>query len=125
MRIRLITQNISLADWKRDLLQRRTERALARLAHRIESVSVSFEDLNGPRGGEDTQCRIRLQLLPRGEINASAVDTSAYLAFHGALQRVKRQLSTLTPALSRMDAIVTPRRTEPWNSDGHLVNGYE
>lgn len=82
-------------------MQNRVRRALARFAHRIESATVCFEDLNEPRGGLDIQCRVRLLMLPRGEINTSAEERSAYLALHSAIQRSKRRVRTLTPDWSR------------------------
>jgi len=101
MQVRIITQNLALADWERDLLLRRVRRTLVRFAHRIESVIVSFEDLNGPRGGIDIQCRIRVLMLPTGKINVSAEEMSAYLALYCAIQRAKRRLRTPTPDWSR------------------------
>ena len=94
MKVHVITQNIQLAEWMRDLVQRRILRALYRFAHRVAEAVVTFEDLNGPRGGMDVQCRLRLLLHPRGEINVSAVEATAYLALRDATQRAKRLVKT-------------------------------
>lgn len=101
MQVQIVTQNHPLGDWNREHLQNRLRRSLARFVHRIESVTVSFEDVNGPRGGIDIQCRIRLLMFPRGEINVSAVGKSAYLAMHNAIQRAKRRLRRAAPDRSR------------------------
>ena len=52
--------------------ERRIRRQLAsKLSHgtyRIARVSVRFEDINGPRGGVDTVCRIKLVMKGRPSI---------------------------------------------------------
>ena len=101
MKIQVITQKVLLADWLRELLERRIQRALGRFTHKINEAIVTFEDLNGPRGGMDIQCRLRLLLHPRGEINVSAVDATAYLALRDAAQRAKRQVKTPSFAWKR------------------------
>lgn len=44
-------------DCERIVLQ-----SLERFRHRLKRVSVYIEDINGPRGGEDKQCRCVLHL---------------------------------------------------------------
>lgn len=94
MKTQVISQKVMLTGWMRELVERRIKRALHRFTHKIEEVIVTFEDLNGPRGGMDIQCRLRLLLHPRGEINVTAVDTTPYLALGDAAQRAKQLVKT-------------------------------
>jgi len=45
----------------RDLIERQLGFALGRFGGRISRVSLFFEDLNGPRGGMDLECRAWLK----------------------------------------------------------------
>ena len=90
MRIRITTQRMSLTDALDQLVHVRLQNALGRLAHRIEEANVSFEDVNGPRGGPGAQCRIKLLLRPRGEVNVSATAIRAGHALSAAAQRASR-----------------------------------
>jgi len=42
------------------LCDRRMKYALSRFQPRIQSIELSVEDLNGPRGGIDKSCRLRI-----------------------------------------------------------------
>ena len=90
MRIQITTQAVPLTSTLRELVHTRLQYALGRFAHRIGDAAASFEDLNGPRGGPDVQCRIKLQLRPRGEVNVSAVAASPGAALSEAAQRASR-----------------------------------
>lgn len=101
MQVRIITPNTRVDSWKREFLETRVRRALGRFAKQVDSVAVSFADLNGPRGGIDTQCRMRLLMRPRGEINVSAIAASISSALKGAIRRAKRGLRTPPPVRRR------------------------
>jgi len=94
MRIQITTQKMSLANTLREMVHTRLQHALGRLAQRIDEAVVSFEDVNGPRGGPDVQCRIRLFLRPRGEVNVAAMGASPSAALSEAAQRAGRCLNS-------------------------------
>lgn len=72
--------------------------ALARFAHRLKRVSVYVEDVNGPRGGVDKQCRcvLHLRRLPplviqdQGERVTSLMYRVANRAAHAVSKQVER-----------------------------------
>jgi hypothetical protein len=83
---------------------------------RVERVVVRFEDLNGPKGGDDTACRIQVALSGLPVIVVEARAEGEAHAFRLALPKLnaalKRQLDRrrakprttlrlLQPALSR------------------------
>ena len=53
---------LSLDDLDREFIRRRLGEKLARHARSIERVSVRLRDINGPRGGIDGLCRIKVVL---------------------------------------------------------------
>lgn len=57
-------------------IRERLARAVGRHAALIERGTVRFEDVNGPRGGVDTVCRVRLVLsgMPAFVVSARGVD---------------------------------------------------
>jgi ribosome-associated translation inhibitor RaiA len=76
----------------------RTSRQLGKFASHIERVSVRFEDVNGPRGGKDTVCRIKVVLsgLPsviteeRGKTPRAAFDLVALATARAVRKAVGR-----------------------------------
>ena len=63
--------------------------ALGRFEHRMRSVRVWLEDVNGPRGGVDNRCRIDIELRPRGIISVSASATDELVAAAKAANRAR------------------------------------
>jgi ribosome-associated translation inhibitor RaiA len=56
------TTGLSLDEDTRIYARRRLGFKLGKFAPRIERVSVRFADVNGPRGGVDTVCRVKVVL---------------------------------------------------------------
>ncbi|MGE0547154.1 MAG: hypothetical protein AB7O24_01450 [Kofleriaceae bacterium] len=54
----------------------------------IEQVTVRFEDVNGPRGGVDAECRIKVDVKRRPSIQTSKQDESLAVAFVRALDSI-------------------------------------
>jgi hypothetical protein len=61
---------------------------LGAFALQIERVAVRFRDLNGPRGGEDTECRIQVVLAGRPDIVVHARAVEPRRAFDDANRSV-------------------------------------
>lgn len=81
---------LPIDDEDRDYLRSKIERKLGKFAPAVERASVRIEDVNGPRGGEDKGCRIKVVLagLPSVVIEAQHYDLRA--AMDDALTRVER-----------------------------------
>jgi ribosome-associated translation inhibitor RaiA len=76
-----------------DVLARRIRRKLARLEHAIQSVTLFFADVNGPRGGaNDQHCTLVLSIPGGREVVVSERDESRQAALARALPRAKRNL---------------------------------
>jgi len=63
---------------------------IGKYAVHIERVTARFEDINGPRGGIDTECRIKVVLVSRPTILVSARGRDARRAFDAVLESVTR-----------------------------------
>lgn len=89
----------------RAYIRRKLGRALGKFAPDIVRVSVRTEDLNGPRGGIDRVCRIKVVLygLPSVvfEKRDAALNAAVDAAVAGAEQAVRRALLRRRMALRR------------------------
>jgi len=74
------------------LTKHRLQRALGRLANRVRRVRVCLNDVNGPRGGIDKRCRMRVDLFPRGAVVVEAFGEAFEQALLGAAERVVRRV---------------------------------
>lgn len=69
------------------------EYSLERFIDSIRGMDLSLTDTNGPRGGVDKACCVRLQLAPRGIVVAKGKGTSLLEAARDACDRLKSQLT--------------------------------
>ena len=63
---------------------------LGKFAHSIERVSVRVEDVNGPRGGIDQLCSIKVVLRDHPSVVFEKQDAAQNAAIDGALAGVER-----------------------------------
>ncbi|MEO8603793.1 MAG: hypothetical protein ABI629_14560 [bacterium] len=87
---------MKLDDAERAEVRRQLGRKLENFAQHIERVSVRFEDANGPRGGVDAICRVKIVLraLPSVVVEERAVDALGALGRAAAVagRTVRRTL---------------------------------
>jgi len=98
MTLDISTRHVPLDAPTRELIERRLAYALGRFAARVRSVTARFEDLNGPRGGVDIQCRMEAVLGPRGQGRVEGTDGTADAAASRASQRLARRIRTVLEA---------------------------
>ena len=70
------------------LMEQRLIAALRSVGPRVERVTVRFEDLNGPKGGVDTACRIQVRLSAQPTLVVEARAEGEGPAFRLALPRL-------------------------------------
>lgn len=76
-----------------DKVSRRVRFVLSRFASSIQSIHVSFSDLNGPKGGIDTRCVVNVNLSTSGEVVAQCEAEKAISALNYCLARTERTIS--------------------------------
>src|SRR5262245_19479698 len=69
----------------RTSIQQKTDRKFRKFAKSIERMSVRLKDVNGPRGGVDHVCRIKVVLRDLPSVVYEKQDASTDAAFGGAL----------------------------------------
>lgn len=93
----------------RDYLRRKLGRKLGKFARAIERTSVRVEDVNGPRGGIDHRCRIKIVLSGLPSVVVEAQHHTLQAAMDGALDRVERAVRRAL--VRRRLKPLKPRRT--------------
>jgi putative sigma-54 modulation protein len=93
MKLEMRTRGIPLTQQLKDHIEKRFRLALARFDGRLRRVHVLVEDVNGPRGGEDIQCRIRAELPHTKDLVINEVHSDPFAAVARASTRISRVLS--------------------------------
>jgi len=99
--IRAVDVDIDQED--RAYLRRKLGRKLGKYARNIQRVSVRLDDINGPRGGIDQHCVIKVILVELPTVIVESSSATVQEAMDEALARVERAVKH---ALER-------RRTKP------------
>lgn len=91
--------------------------SLERFAHRLKQIYLYLEDINGPRGGVDKQCRCVLHLRRLPPVVIQDQDESVYALIHRVANRAAYALSQKTDRTSRR----TRRTNSRSASSSHLA----
>ena len=96
MDILIQSKNVELTSRARLAIKSRIDTVLKNLAHYIDRVSVHFDDINGPKGGDDKQCKVKISLVSMPTIvvvvQEDNAQTAFTIAFAKALATLKRKL---------------------------------
>ncbi len=95
----------------RNFVGRRLAFALSRFERRIRQVVVRLDDVNGPRGGHDQQCRIEVKTIPSGELAVRATEVDAETAIGRAVIRMERRLRS---TFDRRQRLRRKKRVDAW-----------
>jgi len=95
MEIQINSRNVPLTEAQTVYVQRRLQFALGRFVTQVRVVEVTMNDVNGPKGGKDIQCSLKVILSKKGEILASDTDASVEVAVAHAAGRAARSVARL------------------------------
>jgi putative sigma-54 modulation protein len=93
MQLDIQTQGFDLTYAISGYIDRRLASGLGRSAHHVSRVAVLLADINGPRGGIDKRCRIRVRLDPSVEVVVEDTQSDLYTAIDRAAKRVGRSVA--------------------------------
>lgn len=93
VRISVQSRRLPLDRHLRLAVPRILNAALSQFTRHLQVIHVWLEDVNGPRGGRDTRCRMELFMRPRGRIVVSSLATNEYVAVAEAAARAKAMVA--------------------------------
>jgi putative sigma-54 modulation protein len=93
VRIFVRSRQVEVDATVRAHIERRLRFGLGRFSERIRRVTLQIVDINGPRGGEDTVCRIEVRLLPTGSIFVEDTDADLQAVIDRATDRAGRSVA--------------------------------
>ncbi|HLT25398.1 MAG TPA: HPF/RaiA family ribosome-associated protein [Zeimonas sp.] len=93
----------------RDYVRQKLAARLAPFGKRVERASVRIEDVNGPRGGIDKRCRIKVVLSGVTSVTAEEQEAVLRIAIDGALRRIA--IAVRRAVERRQGPRPAPRRT--------------
>ncbi len=103
MHLEFSAKGLKLTDTARGHVERRIRLALGRILVRVERVHVRLVDVNGPKGGVDKTCRIRVHLFGLPTVVVEQADADLHAAIDRAADRVGRTVARkLKQALTSM-----------------------
>lgn len=95
-----LSSNRELSEELREYVQHRLGLALDRFDRRVDRVQVRFEDVNGPRGGEDKICRIHVAGRGSWRLQVEGRGTTFYRAIDAAAGRARRSVAEILNRLA-------------------------
>lgn len=93
MLIDVVDRGVTLDEGTLDWIERRLRFALGRFGRQIRRVQVILGDINGHRGGTDKQCRMRLLLVPKGEVVVEDTAESVEAVTANCAERAARSVA--------------------------------
>lgn len=92
MRLSIRSRRFKLSSALERYAKRRVEGMVGRFQDRVRSVEICMSDLNGPRGGIDKRCLVRVSGPHRLDVTIEERDSDMYNAIDRAIARAKHAL---------------------------------
>ena len=93
MQILTQARGFDLSAGLREHVERRLRFALDWAHYQVSGISVLLSDINGPRGGADKRCRIRVTVAGMTEVVIDDVEADLYIAIDRVVDRAGRTLA--------------------------------
>lgn len=95
MKIQIESSRVDQARATRTSLEERVRFVFRRMQQEIRQIRIALQDVNGPRGGVDKQCRLTVKLNGPGSLVVTSQGENTFAAFDNALERANRSLVRL------------------------------
>jgi putative sigma-54 modulation protein len=92
MRLDVKLRDRGLKPGQAQTIERRARFALGRFAHQIRRAEVILSDVNGPRGGPDKHCTVRVMLTASSPVVVEITDVDPIAAVSRAVERAARHV---------------------------------
>ncbi len=92
MRTAIQVRNSDLTDELREHVEHRLAFALSQFPEHIRGVVAVLSDVNGPKGGIDKRCSLRVRLNGGADIVIEETEADFHVAVDRAADRAKRTL---------------------------------
>ena len=92
MQIDIHALNFTLTDGLRARVEHRLRFALTRFQDQMSGISVRLSDVNGPKGGADKRCLVRIKAKGLPDIVVADTEADLYVAVDRAVDRARRTL---------------------------------
>jgi ribosome-associated translation inhibitor RaiA len=87
MRLEIRRRGVKVTEELRDYLKERLRPALSRYGRHVNLIRAYLWDVNGPRSASCKQCRVVLELPPRGRVVVTSADTDIRAAIADSASR--------------------------------------
>jgi ribosomal subunit interface protein len=88
MELEIRGQNMRVGDRLHEQVERQMNFALGQFESWISAATVHLEDVNGPKGGIDKQCRVLVNLKGGKTLKVEDLDADIGIAINRAADRV-------------------------------------
>lgn len=109
MHVEITGRNVELTEPIRRHVERRLTAALDQHADKVRRVDVALEDVNGPRGGRDSVCKIAITLARGQMVRICRHGEDLYANISLSADKVKRAVRRTVKR--RIDARRRPARS--------------
>jgi ribosomal subunit interface protein len=93
MELSIRTHGFDLSDPLKEYTERRLRSSLGGFVAQLEGVEVRLGDVNGPRGGVDKRCAIKVIVRRSGVVFARAAGDDLYSTVDHAATRIRSAVS--------------------------------
>ncbi len=93
MKLSIFDKDGLLSDAAMKQIESKLAAALSKFGPRIQKVTLSVSDANGPRGGRDQVCQVNVMIKNSAAVVASVTDTSLSKAISRAINRSERAVA--------------------------------
>lgn len=93
MRIDIQARGLDLTEHLREHTERRLHFALSWASDDVRAIDVRLSDINGPRGGNDKRCCIKITLTGTTDVVIEDGESDLYVAIDRAADRTERAVA--------------------------------
>ena len=101
MQVKVHSNRVDVGDTLRDHVESRADFVFNRLGSWVRGVTVSLNDINGPRGGVCKQCLVVVTTRGIGQIVVRDTDADVFASVSSAIRRAGLSLTRKVKELQR------------------------